>query len=70
MDDVDPKVEVVARAMCQGVGLNPERQVVIERLATRVRKGPQWFLWVNKAKEQIAAFEALSSLKADPPSSA
>lgn len=62
MQQEDNRVEAVARAICEAVGLDPDRQTVLEKNVRDRTMGPQWQKFVVKAKEHIAAFDKLKQL--------
>ena len=64
MSQEDPRLEPVARALCNAHGLDPDRQTVLEKNARDRVMGPQWRKYAGKAKEHIAAFDALNQLAA------
>lgn len=65
IDKDDPRIELVARAICQVHGFDPEREVVLEKNARESRWGPRWQSYRGKAREQIAAWDTLKKLEAE-----
>ena len=63
MSEDDPRIEIVARAICRGLGMDPEREVIVERLSKHPKRGPRWLKFRNDAKQHIAAWDALKALE-------
>ena len=67
-DEYDPRIERVARALCQADGKNPNAEhQTHENETTRVgaayqigpKSIPNWYDYATEAKKFVAAFDAL-----------
>lgn len=61
MSKEDPRLQLVARAICQSHGNDPDREIIIDRAQYRHERGPQWMRYRTQAREHIAAFDALQA---------
>ena len=59
----DPRIEIIARAICRGRGLDPDKEVIVERLSKHPKRGPRWRKFRGSALDHVAAWDALKALE-------